>query len=75
MPTMTKEEKFKIIQDSLTAANRGDKEEEDRLLTKLPLAPHLALAMKDILGVEKTRNSDFDFSEVEAKYGKDWLAT
>ncbi len=75
MPTMTKEEKFKIIQDSLAAADRGDTEEEERLLEKLPLAPHLALAMKEMLGPEETLNSGSNFSEVEAKYGKDWLST
>lgn len=75
MPTMTKEEEFQIIQDSYAASDRGDKKEESRLIRKLPLPPHLALSMKEMLGPEETKNSGFDFSEVEAKYGKDWLAT
>jgi hypothetical protein len=72
---MTKDEKFKIIQESLAAANRGDEAEEERLLRKLPLAPHLALALKDIISPEELTQAGYDFSEVEAKYGKNWLIT
>jgi len=75
MTVLSKNEEFDIIQRSLAAADRGDKETEMSLLKKLPLPPHLALAMKDILGPEETKKSGWDFSEVEAKHGKDWLTT
>ena len=40
---------------------------------QVPLAPHLAMAAKEVFGVDYVRNSGFNLYEAEEKYGKDWL--
>jgi hypothetical protein len=73
MAKMTKEEEFDILQASLDAADRGDYEEENRLLLLLPLAPHLAKVAKDLWGKDYLLQEGFDLSEAEAAYGPNWL--
>jgi hypothetical protein len=70
---LTGDQKFKIIQASLDAADRGDREEENRLLLLLPLAPHLAKVAKEIWGKDYLLQEGFDLSEAEAAYGPNWL--
>jgi hypothetical protein len=73
MPQMTREQEFSIIQASLAAADRGDHDEEKRLLRQLPLAPHLAKAAKEIWGKDFLLHEGYDLSEAEATYGSNWL--
>jgi hypothetical protein len=70
---LTGDQKFKIIQASLDAADRGDREEENRLPLLLPLAPHLAKVAKEIWGKDYLLQEGFDLSEAEAAYGPNWL--
>lgn len=73
MATLTHEERFDIIQQSLVADAAGDPDESTRILKKLPLAPHLAMGVKEIWGKEILIDGGYDLSEAEATYGKDWL--
>ncbi len=70
---MTQAEREKIIDLAHAAYDRGDKEEHDRLLHKLPLAPHLAMFLKEEVGTEELLKQNFDLSEAEEAYGKNWL--
>lgn len=69
----THEERLTIIERSLAAAESGNDEESQRIIQQLPLAPHIAKAAKDVMGVEYLLNSGFDLSRAEAEYGKNWL--
>lgn len=73
MPQLTHEQKSALVDASLAAAERGDRQEERRLLRKLPLAPHLAKAAKEIWGKEFLLKEGYDLSEAEAAYGPNWL--
>lgn len=73
MTTLTREETLKIIQDAQAARRRGDYEEASRISKQLPLAPHLAMFLKEELGPENLITEGYDLSEAEAEYGKDWL--
>lgn len=70
---LTHEERLTIIESSLAAAEAGNDEESQRIIQQLPLAPHIAKAAKDVMGVEYLLNSGFDLSRAEAEYGKNWL--
>jgi hypothetical protein len=74
MARLTSEEKFRIIQQSLEARERGDIEEADRIAKRLPLAPHLAKSLKESIGPEELSKSGFDLSEAEAAFGQNWLS-
>lgn len=69
----THEERLDIIGRSLVAAEEGKDEESQKIIQQIPLAPHIAKAAKDVMGVEYLINSGFDLSRAEAKYGKNWL--
>ena len=73
MSQLTHTETLHIIQASLAAADRGDYEEESRLIQQLPMPPHLAIACKNTFGTEFLKQSNYDLSEAEAAYGKNWL--
>ena len=73
MGKLTKEERAKILRASLDAADAGDEEEELRLLRMLPLAPHLAMAGKEVFGVEHMKNAGYDLSEANEEFGDGWL--
>ncbi len=62
MAKMTREEKRQIIDASLAAANRGDEAEEARLIRKLPVPPHLGLAMKEFLPREDLLSGGWNLS-------------
>lgn len=73
MPTLTREERFKILKDALIAEARGDREEAHRIRLRLPLPPHIAEFLKKEFGAQYLIDIGADLSEVEAQYGKDWL--
>jgi hypothetical protein len=59
----------------VTALEKAGKKEEAQAFRKanIPLEPWGAKVMKKFLGVDYIRTSGYDLSEVEAKFGKDWL--
>jgi hypothetical protein len=73
MSQLTHEQRFDIVQKALAASQAGDNEEMVRITKQLPLAPHLALVVKETWGKEFLLEGGYDLSEVEARYGKDWL--
>ena len=73
MSQLTHTETLHIIQSSLAASDRGDHEEEHRLLIQLPMPPELAMACKNTFGAEWLKQMDYDLSEAEEVYGKNWL--
>lgn len=70
MAKLTLEEEAKIIRASLDAS---DEEEELRLLRMLPLAPHLAMAGKEVFGAEYMKTAGYDLSEANEEFGDGWL--
>lgn len=70
---MTFEEKMKLNDIARQLEKEGKLEEAFNISMKIPLAPYLAKAAKEVYGVEYIKNSGFDLSEAEAEYGKDWL--
>lgn len=51
----------------------GKEDEATEIAMKIPLAPHLAMALKEVCGAEHVKKSGFNLIETEVKYGKDWL--
>jgi hypothetical protein len=69
MPTLTREERFKILQEAHAAEKRGDREEAHRMRLRLPLPVHLAEFMKKEFGAQYLIDIGANLSEVEALYG------
>ncbi|WP_319779076.1 hypothetical protein [Maridesulfovibrio sp.] len=74
MAKFTREEKFKIIQEIRRLDAEGKHDEAYELRKKLPMPPHLAMALKDTIGVEELKKADLDLTEANEKYGENWLA-
>lgn len=74
MAKYTREEKFKIIQEIRKLDAEGKHDEAYELRKKLPMPPHLAMALKDTIGVEELKKANLDLTEANEKYGKNWLA-
>ena len=70
---LTTEQKYAILDASLAAAERGDTDEQGRLIRQIPLAPHLAKAAKEIWGKAFLLQEGYDLSAAEAAYGPNWL--
>lgn len=66
-------ETLDILSLAHAAFEKGDTASYVKISQQLPLAPHLAVAAKEIFGVDYLLNSGFDLSEAEACYGKNWL--
>lgn len=73
MQQFTHEERLNIIHDYNAASQAGKDDDALKIIQQLPIAPHIARAVKEVMGTEYLLNSGFDLSEAEAKYGKNWL--
>lgn len=73
MSHFTHEETLTIIEQSQAARAAGNYEEGMRIAKRLPIAPHLAKAAKEIWGKKFLVEGGYDLSEAEVAYGKDWL--
>ena len=73
MPSMSLEERAQLISASLAAGKAGNKDEEIRLMRKLPLAPHLAMAAKEMYGKEYLLEHGYDLTDANEEFGNDWL--
>ena len=71
--TMTLDEKFAIGHKAIALKQAGDREGYDRLMRTIPMPPYIAKVYKDKLGLDTLLSLDWNLSEVEAEYGKDWL--
>jgi hypothetical protein len=70
---LTSEQKYAILDASLAAAERGDPDDQGRLIRQIPLAPRLAKAAKEIWGKAFLLQEGYDLSAAEAAYGPNWL--
>ena len=73
MATLTKDERFKILQAARAAEARGHREEAHRIRLRLPLPVHLAEFMKQEFGAQYLLDIGANLSEIEAQHGKDWI--
>jgi len=70
---MTLDEKLAIGCKAAELWKAGDKEGSDRLTKTIPIPPYQAKAIKDIFGLDALLKGGWNFAEVEAEFGRDWL--
>jgi len=70
---LTIEEKGRILVAIYEARKRGDSKEATRLSRQLPLAPQLAIALKENIGAEAIIEGGYNLVDVENAYGENWL--
>jgi len=73
--TMTLDEKLSIIGKAIAVRDAGDKEEHDRLMKTIPLPPYLAKVVKEKVSLDCLLSLNWNLTEVEAEYGKEWLSS
>ena len=73
MQTMTLDEKLAISCKAAALHDAGDIEGHMRLMKTLPMPPYIAKVMKEKVGLDFLVNGGWNLSEVEAKFGPDWL--
>ena len=76
MKKLTEEERQQIIEAAMDARLAGDKDTASRLFRQIPLDPQLARSIKDTGGyivLQEMVAKGYNMSEVEAKYGSEWL--
>lgn len=70
---LTEQDRHNVFQAIAAAEKLGDTKEVERLTMLLPVPPRVALAMRDIWSADELLQEGYNFSEVEERYGKDWL--
>ena len=70
---MSREEQNRLLDLSRKLRAEGKDEEALKISMQVPLAPHLAMAAKEVFGAEYVRNAGLNLYDAEEKYGKDWL--
>jgi hypothetical protein len=70
---MTLDEKLAISNKALALWKAGDNEGYRNLMKKLPIPPYLAKVLKEKVGADIIKIGGWDLSEVEAKFGSNWL--
>ena len=73
MQTMTLDEKLAIGCRAAELRRAGDKEGATRLMKTIPLPPYLARVIKEKVSLDCLLATGWNFSEVEAEYGSEWL--
>jgi hypothetical protein len=71
--TMTLDEKLAIGCKAAELRDAGDKEGATRLMKTIPLPPYLAKVIKEKVSLDCLLSTGWNFSEVEAEFGPDWL--
>lgn len=71
--SMSKEEAAKIFAEANKYMQRGDMDGYFEWTMKIPLAPNIALRMRDEMGKEELLASGFNLADAEIVYGKDWI--
>jgi len=70
---MTLDEKLAIGCKAAELRKAGDYEGYDRLIKTIPIPPYQAKVIKDKLGLDVLLKGGWNFAEVEAEFGSDWL--
>jgi hypothetical protein len=71
--SMTPEEKKELLEKAAECHEKGDYEGYEYWSMKLPLAPNIALQMRDDYGKEALIKEGYNLGDAEIAYGKDWL--
>jgi len=72
--TMTLDEKLAISNKACELWKAGDVEGHDRLMKTIPIPPYQAKVIKDKLGLDVLLKGGWNFAEVEAKFGRDFIS-
>jgi hypothetical protein len=64
---------YEIVHKAMELRRLGRDEEAVALMLKIPLAPPIAKAIKKLQGLDVLLSTGWDLSEVEARYGKEFL--
>lgn len=67
---MTEEQEILLLKE-ITSLSIDDPKYFE-LAKQLPMTVEFALSLRDVLGVDYIKNSDFNYELVEAEYGNDW---
>ncbi|MDL2321636.1 hypothetical protein LJC47_04765 [Desulfosarcina sp. OttesenSCG-928-B08] len=70
---LTQAEKEDLLSEAFRLSEAGDEEGSDEIYRLFPVSARLAKGIKDSLGPETLRRINYNYSEAEALYGKDWL--
>ena len=71
--TMTLDEKLAISCKAAALRENGDREGYINLMKTVPLPPYIAKVIKEKVGLDILLETKWNFSEVEAQFGSDWL--
>ncbi len=71
--SMSKEESDAIFEEAAKLLDSGDEDGYFECVKKIPLAPNMALLMRDDMGKEALLESGFNLKDAEIVYGADWL--
>jgi len=70
---LTLYKKLTISNKAIEMIKAGDEEGGRRLLRTAPMPPYLAKIYKEKVGVKPLLDSDWNLSEAEAEFGRNWL--
>ena len=70
------EEDYQKSRIVLEAIKAGEYTKASELVRdyQIPVAPHIAMAIKNVRGAQHLIDKGYNLSEAEEKYGKDWLS-
>ena len=71
---MTDIEKIDTAYQASLLGKAGDRDGFERLTKTIPLPPYLAKIAKEKIGLDFLLNGGWNLSEVEAKFGPDFLS-
>lgn len=70
---MTDHEELMIMIKTNDLREEGKFDEARALAKTIPITPSIAMIWKKYVGVESLKESGWNMSEAEARFGKDWL--
>jgi hypothetical protein len=70
---MEKMTEGQIVRKAMELRRQGRDDEATALMLKIPLYPPVAKAIKKLQGLDVLLSTGWDLSEVEARYGKEFL--
>ena len=74
MATQTIEDvRLDILTEVVRLKREGKQAEASKLMKTYPMEPEMAQIAKDVYGSDFLIEAGYNLSEVEAKFGKDWL--
>lgn len=71
--SLSHSERLEVLQKCNAAIADGNWDEAYTIMQKIPLPPHLAHVLKELIGSDAVKKTRFNFSAAEQEYGKDWL--